>query len=61
MSSLLVLIPLSMLLLGIAVALFFWAVRRGQFDNLDTEAWRVVLDDDSKPPQPRGSEQPTDD
>jgi len=43
------LIPLGLILLGIAVAAFFWATRSGQFDDLDSPAWSVVLDDDSKP------------
>ncbi|MEM9304142.1 MAG: cbb3-type cytochrome oxidase assembly protein CcoS [Pseudomonadota bacterium] len=51
MSILLVMIPLSIALLATAVGIFFWAVRRGQFDDLETPAWRVVLDDDSRPPQ----------
>ena len=38
MSILYVLIPLALLLLGIAVWAFFWAVGNGQFDDLDTPA-----------------------
>lgn len=49
MSILYVLIPLALLLLGLAVWAFFWAVGSGQFDDLDTPAMRVVMDDDSKP------------
>ena len=49
MSILYVLIPLALLLLGLAVWAFFWAVGSGQFDDLDTPAVRVVMDDDSKP------------
>jgi cbb3-type cytochrome oxidase maturation protein len=49
MSILYVLIPLALLLLGVAVWAFFWAVGSGQFDDLDTPAIRVVMDDDSKP------------
>lgn len=49
MSILYVLIPLALLLLGIAVWVFFWAVSSGQFDDLDTPAMRVVMDDDTKP------------
>lgn len=37
MNSLLVLIPVSVLLVGIAVAAFVWAVRNGQFDSDDDE------------------------
>lgn len=50
MTVLYVLIPLALLLLAGAVWAFFWAVGSGQFDDLDTPAVRVVLDDDSKPP-----------
>ena len=49
MSILYVLIPLALLLLGVAVWAFFWAVGSGQFDDLDTPAVRIVMDDDSKP------------
>jgi cbb3-type cytochrome oxidase maturation protein len=47
------LIPLGLLLLGIAVAFFFWATRSGQFDDLESPAWRVVMDDDRRPPGDR--------
>jgi cbb3-type cytochrome oxidase maturation protein len=43
------LIPLGLLLLALAVAAFFWAVRSGQFDDLESPAMSVVMDDDSKP------------
>jgi len=51
MSILYVLIPLALLLLGGAVWAFFWAVGSGQFDDLDTPAVRIILDDDDKPPE----------
>lgn len=50
MTSLLWLIPLSILLLMVAVLLFFWAVRNGQYDNMDSVALHVVMDDDRQPP-----------
>lgn len=50
MSVLYVLIPLGLVLLGLAVWAFFWAVGSGQFDDMDTPAWRVVMDDDRAPP-----------
>ena len=50
MSILYVLIPLGLLMLGAAVWAFFWAVGSGQFDDLDTPAMRIVMDDDEKPP-----------
>jgi cbb3-type cytochrome oxidase maturation protein len=49
MSILYVLIPLALLLLGGAVWAFFWAVGSGQFDDLDTPAMRIVMDDDRQP------------
>ena len=49
MSILYVLIPLALLLLGAAVWAFFWAVGSGQFDDLDTPALRILMDDDKAP------------
>jgi len=45
MASLLILIPISIILLGIAIGAFVWAVRSGQFDDLDTPALDVLCDD----------------
>ena len=48
MSILYVLIPLALLLLGIAVWAFFWAVGNGQFDDLDTPAVKAPKKDPDK-------------
>jgi cbb3-type cytochrome oxidase maturation protein len=45
MSIIFVLIPVSLVLVGIGVWAFFWAVRTGQFDELDSAAWEILLDD----------------
>lgn len=45
MTSLLLLVPISLLLLGIAAWAFVWAVRRGQFDDLDTPALDILSSD----------------
>ena len=50
MSMLYVLIPLAVILLGVAVWALLWAIRTGQFDDLESHGWSVVLDDDQKPP-----------
>lgn len=50
MNIIYVLIPLGILMMLVAVAAFFWAVRSGQFDDLESPAWRILLDDDSAPP-----------
>ena len=51
MRILLALIPISLALLGIAIAFFAWAVRSGQFEDLDSAALDV-LTDDTKPAPP---------
>jgi cbb3-type cytochrome oxidase maturation protein len=48
MTILLLLIPLSVVLLGVAIAAFVWAVRSGQFDDLDTPPLDMLRDD--RPP-----------
>jgi cbb3-type cytochrome oxidase maturation protein len=49
-SILYLLIPLGLVLLVLALWAFFWAVREGQFDDLDTPGVQVLLDDDRAPP-----------
>lgn len=51
MNILLLLLPISLLLLGAAIAAFAWAVRKGQFDDLDTPALDIL--DDAPPALPR--------
>jgi cbb3-type cytochrome oxidase maturation protein len=45
-----VLIPLALVLLAVAVWALIWAIRNGQFDDLESHGWSVVLDDDQRPP-----------
>ncbi len=42
------LLPLSLLLAAFGVSAFIWANRSGQFDDLDTPAHRLLLDDDEQ-------------
>jgi len=37
-----VLVGLSMLLAAVGVGLFVWAVRDGQYDDVEAEAWRIL-------------------
>ena len=46
MEILYLLIPVAMLIVAMIVALFFWAVRSGQFDDLEGPAHRIIMDDD---------------
>ena len=57
MTMLYVLIPLAVLLLAVAVWALIWAIKSGQFDDLESHGWSVVLDDDQKPP-PDEDEEP---
>ena len=61
MNILLLLIPLSLLLIGVAVAVFVWAVRRGQFEDLDTPALDILRDDEHEPKREPGPQQEPDD
>jgi cbb3-type cytochrome oxidase maturation protein len=45
MNILLLLIPLSLMLLVVAIGAFVWAVRRGQFDDLDAAAIDILAED----------------
>src|SRR5690606_36417220 len=50
MRILLLQVPISMVLLAVAIWAFVWAVRRGQFDDLDTPALDILADDDRPAP-----------
>lgn len=51
MDSLLLLIPLAVILGLLGLAAFLWALRSGQFDDLDGAGQRILNDDD-KPAMP---------
>lgn len=52
MNILLVLIPVTLLIIAVAVALFFWAVNHQQFDDLDSPAVLPLMDDPAEPADP---------
>jgi len=45
MGSLLLLIPFALALGAIGLAAFLWALKSGQFDDLDGAAGRILFDD----------------
>ena len=47
MDALYLLIPLSLVLVFLFGALFWWTLHSGQFDDLVGPAYRILLDDDS--------------
>lgn len=52
MESLFLLIPLSVLLVFLIGALFWWSLRSGQFDDLEGPGYRVLMDDDKPAEKP---------
>jgi cbb3-type cytochrome oxidase maturation protein len=46
MNVLVYLVPLALALGGLGLAAFLWALKTGQFDDLDGAAWRAINDDD---------------
>lgn len=46
MDILYLLIPLAVVIMIVAVAAFMWAVRSGQFEDLEGPAHRILMDDD---------------
>jgi len=48
------LIPIAMVFMLIAIGLFVWSVKSGQFDDMEGPAYRILMDDDD-PRIPRSS------
>jgi len=46
MEALYLLVPLSVVVVGVALWVFFGAAGSGQFDDLEGPAYRVLQDDD---------------
>ena len=54
------LVPLAFLFLAAAIATFIWAMKRGQFEDMDSPGWRIVFEDREsrdKPDPPARHEQ----
>ncbi len=45
MEILYLMVPLGLVLVGIGLWAFFWAVGSGQFDDLDSPGWSVLEDE----------------
>ncbi len=46
MTVLYLILPLALLIAGVAVAAFAWTVRSGQLDDVDTPPRRILFDDE---------------
>ena len=49
MTSVALLLPLALAMGLGGLGAFFWALKRGQFDDLDGAAARILLDDEDTP------------
>ena len=45
MDSLFILIPIALVFCFVAIKLLLWAIDSGQYEDLDKEAWRILMDD----------------
>jgi cbb3-type cytochrome oxidase maturation protein len=46
MDALYVMIPIAIVIVALAIRLFFWAVDSGQYDDMDGPAHSILFDDD---------------
>lgn len=49
MEIIIVLLPLALGLGGVFLAFFLWAVTKGQYDDVETPKYRMLLDDSTGP------------
>lgn len=49
-----ILIPLSLVLVAVIIGFVVWAVKSGQFEDLDRPAYRILDDDDGLRAERRG-------
>lgn len=47
MDSLYLLIPIALIFCAVAIRLLIWAINSGQYDDLDKEASRILMDEDT--------------
>jgi cbb3-type cytochrome oxidase maturation protein len=46
MEIIFVLVPISLLLISIAIGVFIWAVNNDQFEDLDRQGYDILFDED---------------
>ncbi|MEZ5925842.1 MAG: cbb3-type cytochrome oxidase assembly protein CcoS [Hyphomicrobiaceae bacterium] len=57
MTALIYLVPIALLLGGLALVAFMWALKSGQFEDLEGAGWRVLEDDPILEGSGRGEDQ----
>ena len=62
MDILYLLIPISLIIVAIAIGVFMWAIRSGQYEDLEGPAHRILMDDDDPlvphKPEPKDEDKP---
>lgn len=48
MTSIAILIPLALVMGGLGLVAFFWALRGGQFEDMDGAANRILIDEEDQ-------------
>nr|WP_250647580.1 cbb3-type cytochrome oxidase assembly protein CcoS [Sessilibacter corallicola] len=43
-----ILVPIALIFVFIAIKVLFWAINNGQYDDLNTEAHRILFDEQKK-------------
>ncbi|ATZ74343.1 cbb3-type cytochrome oxidase assembly protein CcoS [Idiomarina sp. X4] len=67
MSVIYALIPVAIIFVIIAIAVFFWAVRSDQFEDIERQGLNILMDDDkpedadNKEPDEQNNKQDSDD
>lgn len=57
MSIIYVLIPIAIIIVALAIIIFFWAVKSNQFEDLDRQGYSILFDDDLPPEEKKLAEQ----
>lgn len=59
MESLYLLIPIALIFCVIVIRLLIWAIDSGQYEDLDKEASRILMDEESGKQKPASKEEKT--
>ena len=54
MNIIYILIPLAIIIVIVAIAIFFWAVKSDQFEDLERHGYSILFDDDIKANHDKG-------
>ncbi|MEO5345255.1 MAG: cbb3-type cytochrome oxidase assembly protein CcoS [Magnetococcus sp. YQC-9] len=60
MNAIFILLPIAVLLSLVGLGMLIWSIRKGQFDDLEGPAHRILYEDDQELLPPGHQEQPKD-